>query len=221
MKPPTHLKIQNLGNHVVYVVTLSLTLLDFFLLCKMMISSSMWVLTWFSPKTPPSWKIFITDVKPIGSMYAICTYIYHKKNTLRIHGPGKYTYNRPMDLLSWGEKNQTIIKGCRLLMRLLRKEGYMVWELKRWNLNTSPPTVGSGWGCFGDGGFVHGGCWSLGRLVDIYIYILLRYTPFSLVWMCRLVWVFLLSKHLGDKWHRSSKMRMHFCIHASNVDFNV
>lgn len=30
-----------------------------------------------------------------------------------------------------GKKN--IIKGCGLLMRLLRKEGYMVWELKGWN----------------------------------------------------------------------------------------
>ena len=118
------------------------------------------------------------------------------QNHLRIHG-SLNIHNRPMDLRkSWGKKN--IIKGCRLLMRLLRKEGYMVWELKG-GICVSPPTVGSV-GLFWWRWVFSWGLLIVGLFWLIYIYILLRYTPFSLVWMCRLVWVFccLSTWEIGD-----------------------
>lgn len=147
-----------------------LDIVGFFLLGKMMISSSMWVLTWFSPKTPPSWKIFITDVKPIGSMYAICTYMDHIKNDLRIHGSIFIYIIVPWDLLTiMGKKtkpsSKVVAYWCGSYEKKVTWSGSSkggIWTLRH------PPLVPVG-AVLVTVGFFMGVCWSLDRF-GWYIY---------------------------------------------------
>ena len=107
------------------------------------------------------------------------------KNHLRIHGSVNIYIIVPWIYYHGGKTNHH--QRLSLVDAALTKRRLHGLGAQRWNLCFATYRWFR-WGCFGDAGFFSWGLLIVGSFWLIYI--LLRYTPFSSVWMCRLVWVF-------------------------------